>query len=120
MAYFFTFSKVHAVSGWRVGYSVVLENLWDEMVNTHDMNMICPPRVSQVAAIAALDGDKACLAEFRTRLRARRDLICNRIDRLAHKFSYARPRAPSMCSPGFWFRRIRTFPSLTICCGRPA
>ncbi|SDL69614.1 pyridoxal phosphate-dependent aminotransferase [Aliiruegeria lutimaris] len=92
LAYFFTFSKVHAMSGWRVGYAVVPENLRDEMVKIHDMNMICTPRISQVAAIAALDGDKAHLAEFRTRLKARRDLICERLDRLTHVFSFARPQ----------------------------
>lgn len=92
LAYFFTFSKAHAMSGWRVGYAVVPEALQTEMVKIHDMTMICTPRISQVAALAALEGDQAHLAEFRKILTARRDLICARLDRLAHVFTYVRPQ----------------------------
>lgn len=90
-AYLFTFSKAYAMSGWRVGYMVVPEPLHAAVVKIHDMTMICAPRVSQIAAIAALKGEREHLAEFRAVLARRRNLICERLDRLAAIFSYVRP-----------------------------
>ena len=91
LAYLFTFSKAYAMSGWRVGYMVVPEQLLTEVVKVHDMTMICTPRISQIAATAALEGPKAHLAEFRGRLQRRRELICERVERLNEIFSFVRP-----------------------------
>ena len=59
IAYLFTFSKIHAMSGWRVGYMVLADWLRQEVLKVHDATMICVPRISQVAAIAALSGGDA-------------------------------------------------------------
>ncbi len=91
VAYLFTFSKAYAMSGWRVGYMVVPEVLRAEIIKIHDLTMICTPRISQVAALAALETDPTHLAEFETILDRRRNLICERLDRLAHVFQYVRP-----------------------------
>ncbi len=92
IAYLFTFSKAYAMSGWRVGYMVVPEVLYPEIVKIHDLTMICTPRVSQVAALAALETEPAHLAEFERILDRRRRLICERLDRLGHVFQYVRPQ----------------------------
>lgn len=91
VAYLFTFSKVHAMSGWRVGYMVLPEPLRDQVVKIHDLNMICTARISQIAALAALQSETDHIGTFRDTLRKRRTLICERLDRLPHVFSYARP-----------------------------
>ncbi|SHK18147.1 aspartate aminotransferase/aminotransferase [Shimia gijangensis] len=91
VAYLFTFSKVHAMSGWRVGYMVLPEMIRNEVVKIHDLNMICTPRISQIAAVAALRSETDHVAEFRAILGERRSLICERLDRLPHVFQYARP-----------------------------
>jgi len=91
IAYLFTFSKCYAMSGWRAGYAVVPAALRDQMVKIHDLTMICTPRISQVAAVAALENDPAHLAEFCSILDRRHKLICERLDRLAHVFQYAAP-----------------------------
>jgi aspartate/methionine/tyrosine aminotransferase len=57
----------------------------------HDATIICTPRVSQVAGIAALAGPADHLAEFEAALAKRRRLICERLDALAHVFSYTKP-----------------------------
>ena len=54
--------------------------------------MICTPRISQVAAQAALEGDSSHLVEFERTLDRRRHLICDRLDRLDHVFQYVRPK----------------------------
>ena len=92
IAYLFTFSKRHAMSGWRLGYAIVSRELKQQMLKAHDATLICAPRPSQLAGLAALQGDQTHLAEFRTILARRRELICSRLDRVPHVFSYVRPQ----------------------------
>lgn len=92
IAYLFTFSKAYAMSGWRAGYMVVPETLLPEVVKIHDLTMICTPRISQVAALAALENEPVHLADFQRILGRRRALICERLDRLPHVFQYVRPQ----------------------------
>ena len=91
IVYLFTFSKAYAMSGWRVGYMITPEALIGEIVKMHDLAMICTPRVSQIGAIAALREKSPHLDEFRRILGRRRDLICERLNRLPHVFEYVRP-----------------------------
>jgi aminotransferase len=91
LAYLFTFSKCHAMSGWRLGYMVVPQPLKGEVLKVHDATLICTPRVSQIAGIAALSAPPTHVAEFESVLAARRTLICQRLDALPHVFAYNRP-----------------------------
>ncbi|MGI9336835.1 MAG: pyridoxal phosphate-dependent aminotransferase, partial [Gammaproteobacteria bacterium] len=91
LAYLFTFSKSYAMSGWRLGYMIVPEHLKKEILKVHDATLICAPRVSQVAGIAALSEPPRHLAEFRDALAGRRKLICDRLDAVPHVFDYAKP-----------------------------
>jgi aspartate/methionine/tyrosine aminotransferase len=92
LAYLFTFSKAYAMSGWRAAYMVLPETLRADVVKIHDLTMICTPRVSQVAALAALTKPPLHFDEFRATLARRRDLICERLDRVPHVFQYIRPQ----------------------------
>jgi aminotransferase len=91
VAYLFTFSKCHAMSGWRLGYAVLPAALKSEALKVHDAMVICAPRVSQRAGIAALSSPPDHLAEFESALARRRDLICARLDAVDHVFEYVRP-----------------------------
>ena len=91
IAYLFTFSKCHAMSGWRVGYAVLPEELKRQVLKIHDATLICAPRPSQVAALAALGGSDAHVFEFANELDRRRSLICERLERVPHVFSYVPP-----------------------------
>ncbi len=91
LVYLFTFSKCYAMSGWRLGYMVVPDWLKPQIMKVHDATLICPPRISQVAALAALTHPADHVADFRRTLASRRALICERLDRLSHAFSYVRP-----------------------------
>lgn len=92
IAYCFTFSKIHAMSGWRLGYMVVPEGLKREVLKVHDATIICTPRISQVAGLEALRGDRSHIPEFQRILAARRSLICERLDRVSHVFDYVAPQ----------------------------
>lgn len=91
LAYLFTFSKTYAMSGWRLGYMIVPEKLKREVIKVHDATIICTPRISQVAGIAALTEEPVHLREFEDALARRRALICERLDRIPHVFQYVKP-----------------------------
>ena len=88
----FSFSKKYAMTGWRVGYVYTTEGILDQMMKIHDALSICAPTVSQIAALAALEGPQDCVGEIHAALSARRDLICERLDRLSDRFGYVRPQ----------------------------
>jgi len=92
MAYCFTFSKIHAMSGWRLGYMIVPESLKRQVMKVHDATIICTPRISQVAGLEALRGDRSHIPEFQKILAERRSLICARLDRVKHVFDYVLPQ----------------------------
>lgn len=91
-AYCFTFSKCFAMSGWRLGYMVLPPWLKQQAMKVHDANLICAPRIAQVAGIAALSQPADHLAEYRAILRKRRDLMLARLDQLPGVFDYTTPQ----------------------------
>lgn len=91
VVYLFTFSKAHAMSGWRLGYMILPAWLKRQVLKVHDATIICAPRIAQVAGLAALTGDGAHLDGFETELSKLRDLICSRLDAVGHVFQYVRP-----------------------------
>lgn len=91
IAYLFTFSKCHALSGFRVGYAVLPAWLKGELLKVHDATLICAPRISQVAALAALTGEQEHLGEFEATLGRRRTLIGDRLRRVPHVFDFVEP-----------------------------
>jgi aspartate/methionine/tyrosine aminotransferase len=91
IGYCFTFSKAYAMSGWRLGYMIVSDELKQQVLKVHDATLICAPRVSQAAGLAALTGDREFITTFSRTLDARRSLICERLDCLPHLFHYVRP-----------------------------
>ncbi|GAB4358104.1 MAG: pyridoxal phosphate-dependent aminotransferase [Kiloniellaceae bacterium] len=92
LVYLFTFSKAYAMTGWRIGYMVLPAALKPEVLKVHDATLICAPRISQLAALAALTEPPVHLKEFESVLARRRALICERLDRVPHVFQYVKPQ----------------------------
>lgn len=92
VVYMFTFSKAFAMTGWRLGYMVMAEHLKREAIKVHDAELICAPRISQVAGLAALRMAPPARLEFARIIAARREQICARLDALPELFSYQRPQ----------------------------
>ena len=88
----FSFSKKYAMTGWRVGYVYAAERILDQIMKIHDAVAICAPSLSQHAALAALEGPQECVAAVKAALQRRRDLVCDRLDRLEEWFDYVRPQ----------------------------
>lgn len=91
LVYLFTFSKIYAMSGWRLAYMILPDELKQAVLKVHDATIICAPRVSQIAGVAALQGDATHLETFESVLGTRRSLICERLDAVPDLFSYVKP-----------------------------
>jgi aspartate/methionine/tyrosine aminotransferase len=71
---FFSFSKTHAMTGWRVGYVVVPDpTIQDMLGQIAEATISCPSTIGQRAALAALTGPQDHVAAARDAYRARRD-----------------------------------------------
>jgi len=92
IVYLYTFSKAYAMSGWRLCYVVMPEELKNEALKVHDATMICAPRISQLAGIIALSDEGNHKEIFSNVLSKRRDLIQNRLDNIPHVFDYQKPQ----------------------------
>jgi len=68
----FSFSKVYAMTGWRVGYLVANRQIADLARNLQEPQVSCPSTISQKAAEAALTGPRtqieSMLSAYRKRL----------------------------------------------------
>jgi aspartate/methionine/tyrosine aminotransferase len=50
----YSFSKAYGFAGWRIGYMVIPAHLAEAVRKIQDTNLICPPMISQAAALGAL------------------------------------------------------------------
>ena len=95
----FTFTKTYAMTGWRVGYLHADELLIPQITKAHIPLAICAPVVSQYAALAALKGSQDCVAKFRAHYLSARNLMCERLEKLASVFEYQRPGGSYLMFP---------------------
>jgi aspartate/methionine/tyrosine aminotransferase len=71
----YSLSKAYGMASWRIGYMVIPEALSDAVNKIQDTLLICPPAVSQQAALAALLVGRAHAAAYVEQLDATRRLI---------------------------------------------
>ncbi len=91
VVYLYSFSKSYAMSGWRLNYMILPEELKREALKVHDATLICAPRISQLAGIVALSQPSDHKQEFSTILNRRRKLIIERLGGVEHVFSNQAP-----------------------------
>ncbi len=78
----FSLSKAYGFAGWRVGYMVIPAALFEAVDKIQDTNLICPPIVSQRAALAALGVGRAYTAARVAALADRRHQVMDALARL--------------------------------------
>jgi len=103
----YTFTKTYAMTGWRIGYIHAQESMIPQIKKAHIPFAICAPVISQYAAIEALKGSQDCVAEFHSHYKNARDLMCDRLDRLNHVFSYVKPTGSYLMFPKFLLTMVR-------------
>ncbi len=75
----FSFSKVYAMTGWRVGYAALPKRVVDPMLGLLQPSVMCVNTPAQYGALAALSGPQDYLDDWRETYRRNRDLVLSRI-----------------------------------------
>ena len=70
-----SFSKYYCMTGWRIGWMVVPPDLVRTVERLAQNHFICPPHISQVAALAALDAEEELTAHLEVYRRNRALLL---------------------------------------------
>lgn len=83
-------SKTFAMTGWRIGYSIVSETLAAAMTKIQEHSTSNPCSISQKAAVEALGGDQRVVQSMVAEYRQRRDYFARRVDDIGH-ITYALP-----------------------------
>jgi aspartate aminotransferase len=68
-------SKTYAMTGWRIGYTAGPLPLIKAMTKIQGQSTSNPTHISQIAALAALTGPQACVAEMRSAFDERRQTM---------------------------------------------
>ena len=87
-----SFSKEFAMTGWRVGWVLAEEGITNQMLKVQDSFVICAPTISQVASLIALEESYEPTLRMVEEMKQRREIICERMDRLPDLFSYRKPQ----------------------------
>jgi len=69
------FSKTFAMTGWRMGYAAVPEELVDPLVRLIVNSTSCVPPFAQLAGVAALEGPQDAVTAMVAEFRRRRDYL---------------------------------------------
>jgi aspartate/methionine/tyrosine aminotransferase len=79
----YSLSKAYGFAGWRIGYMVYPEHLAPAMMKSQDTILICPPVVSQIGALAALEVGRTYCRPYVHELAAIRDVVLSDLAALA-------------------------------------
>jgi aspartate aminotransferase len=76
------FSKTYAMTGFRIGYIVAEPHISEEILKVHQYNTTCATSISQIAALAALEGPQDSVKDMVNEFRRRRDLVVGRLNQM--------------------------------------
>ncbi|MEO1428010.1 MAG: pyridoxal phosphate-dependent aminotransferase [Cyanobacteria bacterium J06633_8] len=71
----FSLSKAYGFASWRIGYMVIPQHLLTAVKKVQDTNLICPPVVSQYAALGALQAQPEYLKDNIQKIAEVRELV---------------------------------------------
>jgi aspartate/methionine/tyrosine aminotransferase len=94
----FTLSKTYAMTGWRVGYVVGPQAIVDEMEKLMEHLVSGVTAVSQRAALAAIEGPQACVAQMMEAYARRREIVDEGLNAIP-RVSCVRPEATFYAFP---------------------
>jgi aspartate aminotransferase len=77
----YSFSKVYAMTGWRVGYLVAPPDIAKLLTGMQEPIISCVNTPAQMAALAAVTGPQDVVGKMREAYRARRDELLEILDR---------------------------------------
>jgi aspartate/methionine/tyrosine aminotransferase len=75
----FSLSKAYGFAGWRIGYMVYPERLHDAIAKVQDTVLVCPPVISQIAAVAAMEAGPAYCRQHLESIAEVRDIVLSEL-----------------------------------------
>jgi aspartate/methionine/tyrosine aminotransferase len=93
----FSLSKTYGMAGWRIGYMVIPEHLFEAVNKIQDTNLICPPAASQAVACAALGVGASYCRERVGELAGIRLLVLDAFAGVADRCTVPRPDGAFYC-----------------------
>ena len=94
-----SFSKTFAMTGWRIGYVIVKQELAEKMMKLNQITLTNVPVFVQQAALKALELRQEIVDKIREDYRRRADLACNILSKTKMRFSS--PDAPFYVFPKY-------------------
>ncbi len=79
------FSKAYAMTGWRIGYAVAPESIIRQMLKVQQHTVSHPATFAMRGAIAAIEGDQACIEEMRREFMTRRRYILDALGEMGYE-----------------------------------
>jgi aspartate/methionine/tyrosine aminotransferase len=76
------FSKIYAMTGWRLGYGIMPVDLAQQVCKLQTNSNSCTATFTQMAGVEALTGDQASTQKMVEEFRGRRDLIVNGLNKI--------------------------------------
>lgn len=76
------FSKTYAMTGWRLGFGIMRRDLAQKVSQLQTNANSCPASFTQIAGVAALRGDQACVETMLAEFRRRRSVIVEGLNRI--------------------------------------
>lgn len=78
----YTLSKAYGFASWRIGYMVIPEHLRVSINKIQDTILICPPVISQYAALGALQAGVGYCREKMSAIASVREIVLNELNRI--------------------------------------
>jgi aspartate aminotransferase len=100
LVYVNSFSKVFAMTGWRLGYLIAPEEFVTTMAKVHYFMVACPPTPAQYAVLAGLKTSENYVREMVEEFRRRRDHIVHRLNQIPG-FKCLRPDGAFYAFPSY-------------------
>ena len=85
------FSKRYAMTGWRLGYALVPEEILPQVFKLLNVMTSCPNSISQYAALAALRGSQEPVVNMVKQYWRRRDIVVEELSKLEN-IKFVRPK----------------------------
>ena len=80
----FSLSKAYGFASWRIGYMVIPQHLLLPIQKVQDTNLICPPVISQYAALGALTTGKTYCQQHLAEIDRVRKIVANQLESIPH------------------------------------
>lgn len=75
-------SKAYSMTGWRIGYAGGPKAIIKAMKTVQSQSTSNPCSISQAAAVAALNGDQACIQTMLNAFKQRHDFVVQRVNQI--------------------------------------